>query len=264
MIVAEDLHKSLRGVDVLRGASMDVPSGEAVALIGASGTGKTVMLKHLAGLMQPDRGRVLLDGEDLCCVSKRNLQQIRRKIGFLFQGGALFQSMTVYENVAFPLEEQTDLSRREIGERVRNELHVLGMDGSEQKYPAELSGGMAKRVALARALVQSPEIILFDEPTTGLDPIIAQSIHDLIADVRERLDITAVLVTHQVPAVFGVVDRVAMLHEGVVRFQGTPEEIMKSQDPVVKEFIDNSLCGEDYCPHMQKRRQMANQEESPK
>ncbi len=249
MIVADSLYKKLNDLQVLKGASIEVDEGESVAIIGGSGTGKTVFLKHLAGLMQPDEGRVLLDGEDLCCLRGKELENLRRHIGFLFQGGALFESMTVYDNVAFPLRERTDLSEAEIDERVRGELDSVGLDGSSAKYPAEISGGMAKRVALARALVQSPKIMLFDEPTTGLDPVIARSIHELIRSVRERLDLTAVIVTHEIPAIFEIVDKVVMLHEGVTRFSGTPMEIMETDDPVVEEFTQKSVCPREFCIH---------------
>lgn len=251
MIIAENVHTKLKGLQVLNGVSLEVNDGEAVAIIGGSGTGKTVFLKHLAGLMQPDSGRVLLDGEDLCCVSGRVLEKLRREIGFLFQGGALFESMTVYDNVAFPLREQTDLTESEIKDRVGEELANVGLDGTSSKYPAEISGGMAKRVALARALVQSPKIMLFDEPTTGLDPVSGRSIHELIKSVRDRLNLTAVIVTHEIPSIFEVVDRVAMLHEGATRFIGTPTEIMGSDDPVVKEFTQNSVCPQRFCIHQE-------------
>ena len=241
MIQAEDVHKSFNGLKVLQGADLEVEDGEALALIGTSGEGKTVFLKHLAGFYHPDSGRILIDGQDLCRARGKELESLRERFGFLFQGGALFQSMTIYDNVAFPLREKTDLTDEEIDDRVMNQLELVDLHGAARKYPAEVSGGMAKRAALARSLVESPDIMFFDEPTTGLDPIIAHSIHDLIASVRERLGLTAIIVTHEIPAIFSVVDRVAMLHDGVVRFVGTPEELFMTEDEVVDNFIRGSM-----------------------
>ena len=241
MIDAEDVHKELGGKEVLKGASLHVEEGEALAIIGTSGEGKTVFLKHLAGFFQPDSGRILVDGHDLGKARGRELESLRERFGFLFQGGALFQSMTIHDNVAFPLLEKTDLARSEVEERVRKQLELVGLEDAAEKFPAEVSGGMAKRAALARALVESPDIMFFDEPTTGLDPIIAHSIHELIASVRERLGLTAIVVTHEIPSIFAIVDRVAMLHEGVIRFVGTPEELFGAEDEVVDEFISGSM-----------------------
>ena len=240
-IQVDEIHKTLRGQQVLRGASLEVQEGEAVAVIGISGTGKTVFLKHMAALMQPDRGHVIVKGKDMCCLRGRKLQDMRTSFGFLFQGGALFQSMTVYENVAFPLREKTNMSEDEVRETVMRELEIMDLRGSEEKHPAEVSGGMAKRVALARALVQEPEIMLFDEPTTGLDPIIVQSIHEVIDSARRRLGLTAVIVTHEIPRIFSIVDRVAMLHEGKVLFVGTPAEIFECDNEDVVEFVRGSM-----------------------
>lgn len=246
MIVAENIHKTLNGQEVLRGASLRIEDGEMVALIGSSGEGKTVLLKHLAGFFQPDEGRVLVDGTDMCCLRGRELEELRSHLGFLFQGGALFLSMTVYENIAFPLQEKTELSEEEIHDRVMEELRHVGMEGTEAKYPAELSGGMAKRVALARSLIQSPRIMLFDEPTTGLDPIIVHRIHNLINSMRDRLNLTSVIVTHEIPSIFSIVDKVAMLHEGVIRFMGTPEEVLECDDDIVRDFIEGSMPPPEY------------------
>jgi phospholipid/cholesterol/gamma-HCH transport system ATP-binding protein len=241
IISAENIHKAFDGVHVLKGASLDVERGEAVALIGRSGDGKSVFLTHVAGLFHPDRGRVVIDGQDLNSASGRELRSLRMRFGFLFQGGALFQSMTVYDNIAFPLREKTRMSEDAIRERITEELRRVGLEGSEEKYPAQISGGMVKRAALARSLVQSPEIMLFDEPTTGLDPLIARSIYDLIQSVRRSLGLTAIIVTHEIPHVFSVVESVALLHDGAIRFKGTPDELMSSDDPVVQEFLGATI-----------------------
>jgi phospholipid/cholesterol/gamma-HCH transport system ATP-binding protein len=169
------------------------------------------------------------------------LRELRSRLGFLFQGGALFQSMTVYDNVAFPLRERTRMSEQEIRSRVAEELGRVGLEGSEEKYPAQISGGMVKRAALARSLAQSPEIMLFDEPTTGLDPLIARAIQKLIQTVRQSLNLTAIIVTHEIPQVFDIVERVALLHEGEIRFAGTPDELMSSDDAVVREFLGATI-----------------------
>jgi len=237
MISIEDLHKSLDGVDVLRGVSLTVARGEVFALIGPSGGGKTVLLKHLVGLMRPDRGRVRVDGQDVASLRGRALQRLRNRFGFLFQGGALFNSMTVFENVAFPLRERTRLNGAEVRDRVLYELKQVGLSGAEEKYPAEISGGMKKRAALARAMIVSPEIMLFDEPTTGLDPVIVRAIHDLIESCHRRLTFTGILVSHEVPDIFGLVHKVAMLHEGAIQIVGTPDEILSSTDPIVRDFV---------------------------
>jgi len=237
MIRVEGLHKSFDGVPVLRGASLDVAAGEATALIGPSGQGKSVFLKHLVGLVHPDRGRVLVDGQDVARLRGRKLQRLRNRFGYLFQGGALFESMTVFENLAFPLREKTGLRRHEIGRRVAGELDRVGLAGSEGKYPSQISGGMRKRAALARAMLLSPEIMLFDEPTTGLDPIMTRAIHGLIETCHDRLGFTAIIVSHEVPSIFQVADRVAMLHDGVIRVLGTPEAALAESDPFVHDFV---------------------------
>jgi phospholipid/cholesterol/gamma-HCH transport system ATP-binding protein len=241
MISAVDLHKSFDGLEVLKGASLEVERGEAVAMIGPSGDGKSVFLKHIAGLMQPDRGHVTIDGLPLAGLGGRKLRALRSRLGFLFQGGALFQSMTIYDNVAFPLRERTRMPEKEIRERVTQELADVGLTGSEAKFPAQISGGMVKRAALARALVQSPEIILFDEPTTGLDPIIGHAINHLIYSCQQRRGLTAIIVSHDVPYVFRIVDKVALLEGGRIVFAGTPEEIMTCDDPAVRAFVDGTI-----------------------
>ncbi len=243
MITIEDIYKSFNGFEVLRGASLQVDKGEIVALIGKSGYGKSVLMKHVAGLMKPDRGRVLVDGQDISRLKSKELGQLRSRFGFLFQGGALFDSLTVFDNVAFPLREKTKLAEKEISERVLSELDQVGLTGSERKYPAEISGGMIKRAALARSLVREPEIMFFDEPTTGLDPITANNILALISSCHQRLKFTGIIVTHQIPKIFGIVEKVALLDEGRVLIAGSPDEILASDNPVVRQFLGNSIEG---------------------
>jgi len=243
MIEVIDLHKSFDGQEVLRGVNLKVERGQTLALIGGSGKGKSVLLKHIIGLMKPDRGKVLIDNQDISRLKGKALKRLKERFGIVFQGGALFDSLTVYENVAFPLREKTRLKESQIREIVFNELAQVGLLGAENKYPAEISGGMKKRVALARCLVMNPEIVLFDEPTTGLDPLIGKAIHKLIESCQRRLNFTAIIVTHEIPAIFSLVDRVAMLYNGIIIAEGTPEEIQSSQDPVVHQFIHGEMEG---------------------
>ncbi len=237
MIAVQGLQKSFDGHIVLNGISFEISKGEVVALIGGSGGGKSVLLKHLAGLMQPDRGKVIIDGVDLGKVRGADLRRLRDRLGFLFQGGALFDSMTVYENVAFPLREKTKMTEKEIRAKVMKELELVGLKGAEEKYPSQISGGMVKRAALARSLVLDPEIMLFDEPTTGLDPVIGQSILELIDSCHKRVSFTGIIVTHEIPRIFPFVDRVLMIYEGKLRVDAAPDEMMRSEDPVVKAFL---------------------------
>ncbi len=243
MVEIQDLHRSFDGLAVLKGISLEVERGELVALIGRSGCGKSVLLKHIAGLMRPDSGRVFIDGQDMARLRGKSLSRLRQRLGFLFQGGALFDSMTVFENVAFPLKEKTKMSDDDIQERVSGELALVGLSGEEPKYPSQLSGGMQKRAALARELVMEPEIMLFDEPTTGLDPIIGHSTLKLIDDLHERFKFTGIVVTHEIHRVFEIVDRVAFLHEGRIQAQGAPDEILASQDALVRQFVRGDIEG---------------------
>ena len=243
MIKVEDLHKSFDGYDVLRGVSFEIAKGEVLALIGMSGYGKSVLLKHMPRLIKPDRGRVLIDHQDMGSLKRKELERMRSRFGFVFQNGALFDSMTVFENVAFPLQEKTPWSDQEIEGKVLSILDQVGLNGMENKYPAQISGGMIKRVALARALVRNPEIMLFDEPTTGLDPIIGHTILDLIKSCHKRFGFMGIIVTHDIPEIFEVVQKVAMLHEGRILAIGTPEEILSSNDPIIRQFITGSIEG---------------------
>ena len=237
MIRIEDLHKSFNGVAVLKGVNLEVENGELLALIGRSGYGKSVLLKHVAGLLRPDRGRILVDDQDMCRLRGRELTRVRNRLGFLFQSGALFDSMTILDNVAFPLREKTKLSEQQIREKVMGELEQVGLLGSEEKYPSQISGGMVKRASLARALVEEPEIMLIDEPTTGLDPLTGHTILNLIDACHKRLRFSGIVVTHEVPKIFEIVNKVVMLHEGRVVFIGTPEEILSSEEETVQTFI---------------------------
>ena len=243
MIEVKGVEKSFDGQKVLNGVNLTIADREVTAIIGKSGGGKSVFLKHLIGLLKPDSGNILIDGEDITRLSGRELDKVREKLGVLFQGGALFDSFTVYENVAFPLKEKTKLGRKDIRERVLQALEDVGLRGMEKKYPAEISGGMKKRVALARALIKEPTVVLFDEPTTGLDPIILHSIHKLIIMTHKKYGFTGIIISHEIPEIFEVADRVAMLHNGIIVEVGTPEEIKNSSNPLVRQFITGSLEG---------------------
>ena len=237
MIEINSLHKSFNHRDVLNGVSLQVEKGEIIAIIGGSGVGKSVLLKHITGLIRPDTGTITVDGMDVTTLRGKELQRYRERLGFLFQGGALFDSMSVYDNVAFPLREKTGLPENRIKESVSEMLGHVGMDGEGDKYPAELSGGMKKRAALARALITKPEIMLFDEPTTGLDPIIVNSVFQYIKSTHNELGYTGIVVTIKIPKIFTIVQKVALLSKGVIVTVGTPEEIQKSDNPVVQYFL---------------------------
>jgi phospholipid/cholesterol/gamma-HCH transport system ATP-binding protein len=237
VIKVEGLKKSFGAQPVLRGVDLEVATGSITVIIGRSGGGKSVFLRHLLGLMRPDTGRVLVDGTDIARLSGRQLDRIRDRYGVVFQGGALFDSLTCEANVAFPLREKTRLGPGEITKRVHTALEQVGLEGAAAKYPAEVSGGMRKRVAIARALVTEPEIVFFDEPTTGLDPILVNTIHRLIQYLHRRLGFTAVMVSHEIPEIFEIADTVAMLHDGRIVLVGPPGTIQASEDPVVRQFI---------------------------
>ena len=243
MIEFVNLHKSFGQQRVLNGINLTIPQGEITAIIGQSGSGKSVLIKHLVALIRPDSGQVLVDGEELGQLHGKALDLVREKFGVLFQGGALFDSMTLFDNVAFPLREKTRLAETEIAKRAIQRLEAVGLADMGHKYPAELSGGMKKRAALARALAQDPAIILFDEPTTGLDPILVNSIHRLILDAHKRFGFTAVVVSHEIPEIFDIAQTVALLHDGVIVECGSPEVIMTSANPVVRQFITGGSHG---------------------
>lgn len=226
---------------MLRGVNLTVNQGESFALIGASGKGKSVLLKHLIGLLKPDRGQVLVNGEDIGRMRGRKLKALKDRFGIVFQFGALFDSLTVYDNVAFPLVEKTKNTPGEIDKIVRRELANVGLEGEGHKYPAEISGGMRKRVAVARCMVMSPEVILFDEPTTGLDPVISNSIYNMIQNLRNTENLTSFIISHDIPGIFKVVDRVAMLQDGKIVATGTAEEIQNSDNPDVQKFLKGEI-----------------------
>lgn len=237
MIRVSGLRKSFHGQAVLNGIELEVPAGSITIIIGRSGGGKSVFLKHLIGLLQPDAGRILVDGVDIAHLRGTALDDVRRRYGVVFQGGALFDSMTCGENVAFPLREKLRLPRTEIAKRVEAALAQVGLEGVGPKNPAEISGGMRKRVAIARALVTEPEIVFFDEPTTGLDPVLVNTIHQLIADLHRRHRFTAVMVSHEIPEIFAIADLVAMLYEGRIVEMGSPAAIQVSDNRIVRQFI---------------------------
>ena len=243
MIQLENIYKSFKGNAVLKGINLNLEKGETMALVGMSGYGKSVLLRCIAGLIKPEEGRVIIDSTDINTLKGKDLFSYWKRIGFLFQGGALFESMTVFENIAFPLKEKTKLHHKEIRERVIKQIEEVGLADSEEKYPSQLSGGMRKRTALARELVWEPEIMLFDEPTTGLDPIISHAILNLIQDLHRRLNFTAILVTHELSKVFEIVNRVAMIHKGKIELVGSVSDITNSKNPVVQQFINGEVEG---------------------
>jgi phospholipid/cholesterol/gamma-HCH transport system ATP-binding protein len=229
--------KTLGTQPVLQGIDLTIPPGKLTTIIGRSGEGKSVLLKHMIGLLQPDRGEVWVDDVEISRLRGQALNEVRKRFAMLFQGAALFDSLTVTENVAFPLRERLRMKGPEVITRVDEILEQVGLTGMGHKFPAELSGGMRKRAGLARALVMRPEIMLFDEPTTGLDPVMAKSIHDLITATQRKFGFTAVMVSHEIPEIFGISDYVAMLKKGKIALMATPEEFQRTTDPDIKEFI---------------------------
>ena len=232
-----DVHKSFGAQKVLQGISLKVPKGRTTVIIGRSGSGKSVILKHMIGLIKPDQGKVLVDGQDLTTLDDRQLNTVRRRFGMLFQDAALFDSMTSGQNVAFPLREHTKASSSKIAKIVAEKLSLVGLPGVEDKMPSQLSGGMRKRVGLARAIALEPEIILFDEPTTGLDPLMTDAINRLIKDTQEQLGVTAVAISHDIAGAYQIAHHMAMLYEGKIIASGTPEKIKNSENEVVQQFI---------------------------
>ncbi len=243
MIEIKELTKTFNHHLVLDHLDLTIKTGETMVVIGRSGCGKSVLLKHIIGLMKPEQGSVLVDEIDVTQLTGRSLDELRKKFGMLFQGAALFDSMTVGENVAFPLREHTTMDPAAIRQRVRECLALVGLEGVEDLHPAELSGGMRKRAGLARALAMNPEMILYDEPTTGVDPIMGDVINDLIVTLHDRLRVTSVVVTHDMRSAYKVADRLAMLYNGAIVEVGTPDAIKASKNPIVQQFIQGHAMG---------------------
>jgi phospholipid/cholesterol/gamma-HCH transport system ATP-binding protein len=237
MIAVRGLTKGIGGQEILRGIDLDVTRGETLAIIGRSGGGKSVLLKHLVGLMRPNAGEIWIDGANIIGLHERDLGAIRQKIGILFQGAALFDSMTVEENIAFPLREAGERDPKVIREKVRQMLEVMELEGEEEKMPVNLSGGMKKRVGLARAIVRRPSAILYDEPTSGLDPVVSDSINRLIRRLQQRFGVTSIVVTHDMKSAFDVANHIAYLHDGRIYFYGTPAELQQTADPLLQDFL---------------------------
>lgn len=242
-IVVENVWKRFHVSAVLRGVNLEISAGKTLVIMGQSGSGKSVLLKHLVGLFDPDDGRVLVDGDDVTSMNRRNLFKLRMRFGMVFQGAALFDSLTVGENVGLAMREHTRLTENEIQSICDEKLGMVGMEDVKDKRPAELSGGMKKRVGFARAIAMDPECVLYDEPTTGLDPIMADVINNLIIKLAGELNITSVVVTHDLASAYKVADRIAMLHGGRIIFEGTPDEVRQTDDETVRQFIEGRAKG---------------------
>jgi len=237
MIAVRSLAKKIGQQEILCGVDLEVGTGETLAIIGRSGGGKSVLLKHLVGLMEPDRGEIWIQGQNIIGMNERQLGAIREKVGILFQSGALFDSMTVADNIAFPLREAGERDSKVLRSKVAQMLEVMEMEGQEEKMPESLSGGMKKRVGLARAIIRRPSCVLYDEPTSGLDPVVADSINRLIRRLQQRFGMTSVVVTHDMKSAFDVADRIAYLHEGRMYFHGTANDLQQSTDPLIQDFL---------------------------
>ncbi len=243
MIQVVNLYKNFGDQPVLKGVNLDIVGGKITTIVGTSGCGKTVLLKHLIALLRPERGEVLIDSVDITKLKQKELYKIRARFGVLFQGAALLDSMTISDNVAFPLREKTEMTETQIHKKVEERLEQVGLEGMGYKYPGDLSGGMKKRAGLARALIMDPEIVLFDEPTTGLDPVLATGIHQLIARTQETFGFTGVVVSHTIPQVFEISDYVAILANGVIEEIKPTKEFESSQNPIVQQFIKGETEG---------------------
>jgi phospholipid/cholesterol/gamma-HCH transport system ATP-binding protein len=237
LLEVKNLKKTLNRTPILKGVDFKVGKGERLLIIGRSGGGKSVLLRHIMGLLQPDEGEVFYQGVNLSALDEEELNPYRRKIGMLFQNGALFDSMSVEDNLAFPLNEEGGIKPRDIREKIREALEMVDLPGQEKKMPGELSGGMKKRVALARAVINRPELMLYDEPTTGLDPIVADSINRLIHRLSERLGMASIIVTHDMTSAYFLADRICYLHQGKIYFEGSVKDVQSSEDPLVKNFV---------------------------
>lgn len=237
MIAVRSLAKKIDRQEILRGVNLEVKTGETLVIIGRSGGGKSVLLKHIVGLMEPDAGEIRIQGQNIIGMNESELGEIRKKVGILFQSGALFDSMNVAENIAFPLREAGERDSKVLRQKVAEMLEVMEMEGQEDKMPESLSGGMKKRVGLARSIIRRPSCVLYDEPTSGLDPVVADSINRLIRRLQDRFGMTSVVVTHDMKSAFDVADRIAYLHEGRIYFHGTPGQLQRSGDPFIQDFL---------------------------
>ena len=244
-ISVRNLVQKIGRQEILRGFSLDMYKGETLVLLGKSGGGKSVFLRHLIGLMKPISGQIMFEGRDVAKLNERELEPVRRKIGMLFQDGALFDSLTVYDNVAFPLRERGERNEVIIRDKVHDALSMVNMSGHEKKMPVNLSGGMRKRTALARAIISPPQVILYDEPTAGLDPIVSDSINRLIRRLQKQLNVTSIVVTHDMVSCNHIADRVALLNEGRTYFHGTLQELQGSNDKIIRNFVDGRSTDED-------------------
>lgn len=243
MIDIVSLYKAFGSKRVLQGVNLKVEKGESMVVLGGSGSGKSVLLKHIVGILKPDSGTVIIDGVDLAGLNENGLYELRRKFGMLFQGAALFDSMKVWENVAFALMRSKKMKPKEAKETAVEKLRMVGLAGVEDLMPSELSGGMKKRVGLARAIAHEPEILLYDEPTTGLDPIMADAINELIVEMKQKLSVTSIAITHDMQSAYKISDRIAMLYNGVIIDTGTPDEIRNTENAVVRQFVTGSASG---------------------
>lgn len=232
-----NIKKSFETQEVLKGVHLSIYSGEITTIIGKSGTGKSVLLKHIIGLIQPDSGQILINGEPIHLLSHEKIKAFQKELSYMFQDNALFDSMTIYENIALPLAEKRYYPKNQIKDKVMYQIREIGLLGSEEKFPAQLSGGMKKRAALARALITDPKIILFDEPTTGLDPIRKKNVHTMIKEYQEKFEFTAVIVSHDIPDIFNISQRIAMLDEGIIKFEGSKKNVLDSNSTIVNAFI---------------------------
>jgi phospholipid/cholesterol/gamma-HCH transport system ATP-binding protein len=243
MIRIVNVHKTFGANHVLRGVNLEIKKGESMVVIGGSGSGKSVLIKHIIGILKPDSGDIFVDNINIVNLKETELNKIRKKFGMLFQGAALFDSLRVWENVGFSLLRERTYSEKEVRRIASEKLRLVGLAGVEDLMPSELSGGMKKRVGLARAIAHNPEILLYDEPTTGLDPIMADAINDLIIEMREKLSVTSVTITHDMQSAYKIADRIAMLYEGKIIEVGTPDEIKQTENPIVRQFITGSAAG---------------------
>jgi phospholipid/cholesterol/gamma-HCH transport system ATP-binding protein len=240
MIEIKNLKKKFGDNEILKGVNLTIDKGVTLVIIGRSGCGKSVLLKHIIGLLKPDEGEILIEGRDITKMNEKEIYSIRKQFGFLFQGAALFDSMNVEENIGLALKENTNMKKSEIAEIVAEKLEMVGLPDIQKMKPSDLSGGMKKRVSLARSLATNPEYILYDEPTTGLDPVMSDQIDELIKELAEKLNVTSIVVTHDIFSVYDVADKVAMMHQGKIYFEGTPKELTETNDQLIRDFLNRT------------------------